>query len=683
MADISKVVLLDGQEYDIKDAGARTSLESKIDSSEKGIASGVATLDSNGDVPVSQLPEFVGATSSAAGTAGIVPAPTTSDADKFLSGDGTWVSGGRPMVILSYGSSTWSDFLAAYNNNVIVYCRASSNSNPATGSQTRMAFMAYVNDATNPTNVEFQYYRSVNAHSSTQMGDQVFVYKLDKNSGWSVTTREASIKQIKAATNTPLSVSWSSNVVTLTNTMTADDMPMSSSDATTTKAAIEALNATATESSAGLMSAADKTKLNSGVAELDSAGKVLSSQLPSYVDDVIEYDTYSEFPVSGESGKIYIDKQTNKTYRWTGTVYCVIGSDLALGETSSTAYRGDRGKTAYDHAVAKGSAFASGFYKFTTNSEGHITDVLAVQKSDITILGIPGTAISNEDIDLLFAPDYKNRLNAQYIITQVSSQSLLVEQGSVTNPSIGGGNSDYVQFGQYFPAGTYTMSCKVSGEGISDARFLCSTSFSGGTYNAYYGGYFADMTNGQITITASEGFGVGFVFKTGTEDSEGVIYDIMFEEGDTAHAYKSYIPVNCNHTPYPETHTDNDVTFTRNSDWSITATGTQTGNIFFPAAAEASNRFELPTGTYTLTGGFNALISVGCLLYTNKTDASPYTSYVCGPNDAVPVTFTVANDCWACVRIVIASNATGVDGKRFYIMLNEGNVALPYTKPII
>jgi len=59
------------------------------------------------------------------------------------------------MVILSYGNSTWSDFINAYNNNVIVYCRASSNSNPASGSQTRMAFMAYVNDATNPTNVEF------------------------------------------------------------------------------------------------------------------------------------------------------------------------------------------------------------------------------------------------------------------------------------------------------------------------------------------------------------------------------------------------------------------------------------------------------------------------------------------------------------------------------------------------
>jgi hypothetical protein len=135
-----------------------------------------------------------GADSSTDGTSGLVPAPTTADVNKFLSGDGTWKSGGLPMVILSYGNSTWSDFINAYNNNVIVYCRASSNSNPASGSQTRMAFMAYVNNSSSPTEVEFQYYRSVSSHSATQMGDQVFVYKLNNKGTWSVTTREASIK---------------------------------------------------------------------------------------------------------------------------------------------------------------------------------------------------------------------------------------------------------------------------------------------------------------------------------------------------------------------------------------------------------------------------------------------------------------------------------------------------------
>ena len=93
------------------------------------------------------------------------------------------------MAILKYGISTWDDFMQAYTENAIVYCRASSASNPATGSQTRLAFMAYVNNEENPTNVEFQYYRSVTTHTDNQQGDQVFIYKLDKTAGWTVTVR--------------------------------------------------------------------------------------------------------------------------------------------------------------------------------------------------------------------------------------------------------------------------------------------------------------------------------------------------------------------------------------------------------------------------------------------------------------------------------------------------------------
>ena len=87
---------------------------------------------------------------------------------------------------------------------------------------------------------------------------------------------------------------------------------------------------------------------NNGVATLDGTGKVPSSQLPSYVDDVLEFDSLSTFPVTGEDGKIYIDKTTSKTYRWSGTEYVPIVGDLALGETSSTAYAGDKGKAVTD-----------------------------------------------------------------------------------------------------------------------------------------------------------------------------------------------------------------------------------------------------------------------------------------------------------------------------------------------
>lgn len=81
-----------------------------------------------------------------------------------------------------------------------------------------------------------------------------------------------------------------------------------------------------------------------GVATLGADGKVPSGQLPSYVDDVLEYDKKSAFPATGETGKIYVTKDTNLTYRWSGTSYVEISSSLALGETSSTAYAGDKGK---------------------------------------------------------------------------------------------------------------------------------------------------------------------------------------------------------------------------------------------------------------------------------------------------------------------------------------------------
>lgn len=122
-------------------------------------------------------------------------------------------SGG--LTLLAYGKSTWNDFITAYTANKIVYCRASSNSDPSSGSQTRMAFMAYVNNETTPTQVEFQYYRSVSSHSDSQQGDQVYIYLLKNTGDWSVTVRNAFTK-IKAGTN--MTSSYSSGTLTLNAT---------------------------------------------------------------------------------------------------------------------------------------------------------------------------------------------------------------------------------------------------------------------------------------------------------------------------------------------------------------------------------------------------------------------------------------------------------------------------------
>ncbi len=186
----------------------------------------------------------------------------------------------------------------------------------------------------------------------------------------------------------------------------------------------------------------DKRGVSNGFAPLDGNGKVPSQHLPSYVDDTIEgykniadaeafstSDAYAkgdvvkydskvwrfitahsagawnsshveeipQFPSEGETGKIYVDLLTGKTYRWSGSIYVEISESLALGETHSTAYYGDLGAAAYAHGVThKGDEFYGGtaqdktvgFFKFKTNSEGHVTAASAVTKGDLTGLGV-------------------------------------------------------------------------------------------------------------------------------------------------------------------------------------------------------------------------------------------------------------------------------------------------------
>lgn len=132
-------------------------------------------------------------------------------------------------------------------------------------------------------------------------------------------------------------------------------------------------------------------------------GKVPASQLPSYVDDVLEYANTGAFPGTGESGKIYVAIDTNKTYRWSGSAYVEISASLALGETSSTAYRGDRGKTAYDHSQVSGNPHGT-------------------TKADVGLSNVDNTSDANKPVSTAQATAIatKQPLNAN--LTELSSQ---------------------------------------------------------------------------------------------------------------------------------------------------------------------------------------------------------------------------------------------------------------------
>lgn len=159
----------------------------------------------------------------------------------------------------------------------------------------------------------------------------------------------------------------------------------------------------------GAIPVTDKGFAN-GVAELDENGFVPSNQLPSYVDDVLEFANKSSFPSTGESGKIYVAQDTNLTYRWSGSSYVEISPSLALGETSSTAFRGDRGKTAYDHSQLK------------TGNPHNVT------LSDL------GISLSDEDINEL--PDLINNLKLVKITEGTLATTATTKTLSVTGGKI-------------------------------------------------------------------------------------------------------------------------------------------------------------------------------------------------------------------------------------------------------
>lgn len=189
----------------------------------------------------------------------------------------------------------------------------------------------------------------------------------------------------------------------------------------------------------------------SSISASKISGIIPTENLPSYVDDVVEGKGVSTFPETGESGKIYVDTETNKTYRWSGSGYVEISASLALGTTSSTAFRGDYGNTAYQHAVAKGVAFDSGLYKITTNAQGHVTSATAVTKSDITALGIPAqdtnTTYGNAttSADGLMSSEDKTKLDG--IATGANKYVLPV----ATEDALGGVKVGFPENGKNYP----------------------------------------------------------------------------------------------------------------------------------------------------------------------------------------------------------------------------------------
>ena len=194
-----------------------------------------------------------------------------------------------------------------------------------------------------------------------------------------------------------------------------------------------------------------------GFASLDSKGLIPSSQLPAYVDDVIEVATFDELPEVGETGKIYVTLDTNLTYRWSGTRYIEISQSLALGETSSTAYAGDKGKATTDIVTSIGTTV--GLTNITSSDTTVRINSIGISRNDLdsnfthsTVgLDIPAATTTKAGVMLAIDKAKLNNLKTQEGITSDINavQSNLTTHitnkqnpHSVTKAQVGLGNVD-------------------------------------------------------------------------------------------------------------------------------------------------------------------------------------------------------------------------------------------------
>ena len=394
------------------------------------------------------------------------------------------------------------------------------------------------------------------------------------------------------------------------------------------------------------------------VAVSKLSGVIDASHLPSYVDDVIEgYYNSSKFyktknsngtyatEITGEAGKIYVNLNDNKTYRWSGTAYVVISETLALGETSSTAYRGDRGAAAYSHISRTDNPHG------VTKSQVGLGNV--ENKSSATIRGELTKA--NVTTALGYTPPTADTNTWRPVVNNLAStatdQSLSAAQGKVLNDKFGSyvptsrtvngkaltGNISlsYGDVGaaasshshNYLPLSGGTMTGTITGKSnqgswISARDNACLTNAAGtdGSYNPALsqktanGEWSIGNLSGQETLT--------FAYTTNTDYSTGTNTNktIQFPVASGIVALTSQIPSVGNGT----------VTITQNGKTMGTFTLNQAGNATI-ALTDNNTVYSLPTATSSVLGGVkvgsNITNSSGTISLTkaNVTAALGYT----------------------------------------------------------
>jgi hypothetical protein len=266
---------------------------------------------------------------------------------------------------------------------------------------------------------------------------------------------------------------------------------------------------------------------------LDGAGKIPSDYLPSYVDDVVEYDDLAGFPGTGETGKIYVAKDTGYTYRWTGSVYVRIGSGgevgLNLGSEGSPSlfFNGDENTGLFSPGADQVAISTNGTERLRITSDGKLGLGTSAPDDNFSVTSTAGrttlsiNADSGQDTRLSFKRNNTYRFN---FITD-STDTFLIQNSSF-NDIISLNQSGTVGIGGTLPASP-NITLNADGKVTSEIAGIVSTNrFSTSNRIAYFRtSTTAGNQFGQIAIKGFHGAGINFLRgSTGAETSSAGIF---------------------------------------------------------------------------------------------------------------------------------------------------------------
>lgn len=191
---------------------------------------------------------------------------------------------------------------------------------------------------------------------------------------------------------TELSTSGTGNIVRVTSpALTTPDLGTPSAATLTNATGLPIATGVSGLGTGVATALAINTNAAGGFPVLDGGGKVASAQLPSFVDDVLEYANLAAFPETGAAGIIYVALDTNKVYRWSGSAYVEVsaspGTTDSLTEGSTNLYfTNARARTAVSATGSLSYDNTTGVFSFTdaVTSVAGRTGAVTLTQSDVS-----------------------------------------------------------------------------------------------------------------------------------------------------------------------------------------------------------------------------------------------------------------------------------------------------------